>query len=302
MKKVLSLFAMVWLTLSANAADPAHVRVLSIGNSFSLDAFSYVPFLMDELAPGTQVDFGILYIGGCRLKRHDENLQGVKADYDFYQYHAGADKWVSRKGVSIQEGMAAEDWDIVILQQQSADSRYYSTYQPYLDHLIDYIHTDKPKAKIAWLLTQAYGEGFGDLKGMVSDEMWARTDEASERVMKETGVNILIPAGTAIQNARYTSLDRFGKFGHLVHDGYHLQEGVAAYIEGLVATRSLLAAYGVDVDVQQSRIKVTHDWWKGKNTPQPHGEPEEATDEEWTIARQCAQWALDTPWSLTIKE
>lgn len=302
MKKILSLLVTFWLAISVFAADPTHVRVLSIGNSFSLDAFAYVPFLMEELAPGTQVDFGVLYIGGCRLVRHDENLKGAKAEYDFHQFHAGADKWVCRKGVSIQEGMAAENWDIIILQQQSADSRYYSTYQPYLDHLIDYIHTDKPKAKIAWLLTQAYGEGYKELKGMTSDEMWARTDEASERVMKETGVNILIPAGTAIQNARYTPLDRFGKFGHLVNDGYHLQEGVAAYIEGLVATHSLLKAYGVDVDVKQSQIQVTHDWWKGKNTPQPNGEPEEAKEEDWKMARQCAQWALDAPWRLTIVE
>jgi len=295
---------MVALMTSATAwaADAPHVRVLSIGNSFSRDAFSYVPFLIEELVPGAEVDFGILYIGGCRLSRHYDNLVGEKPAYEFDRYHTGDGHWSMTKDVSIQQGLASEDWDIIILQQQSGDSRYYYTYQPYLNDLLAYIHSQKPQATLAWLLTQAYGTGHKPLGDMSSDEMWARTDEASQRVLDETLVNLLIPAGTAIQNARYTILDHFGKAQHLTCDGYHLHEGIPPLIEGLVTVERIMSVYGVDVDVEKSQLKITQEWWEDKKTPQPNGKPEEATDEEYSIARRCAKWALEHPYQITVVE
>lgn len=302
MKRIKAMLMAFLITLTAFAADPVHVRVLSIGNSFSRDAFSYVPFLIEEMVPGAQVDFGILYIGGCRLKLHYENLAGQKPAYEFDVYQTRTGHWTMERDVSIQQGLARQDWDIIVLQQQSADSRYYDTYQPWLNQLLDSIGRLKPRATTAWLLTQAYGTGFGPLGDMPTDEMWARTDEASQRVMDETSVSLLIPAGTAIQNARYTVLDRLGKAGHLVNDGFHLQEGIPPLIEGLVTTHVIMKHYGIDVDVQKSRLKITPEWRSERQTPQPNGEPEEATDEEYRLARLCAQWALDAPWQLTVVE
>ena len=59
--------------LWAQQEQTPKVRVLSIGNSFSRDAFSYVPFIIEDLVPGVQVDSGIMYIGGCSLERHWNN-------------------------------------------------------------------------------------------------------------------------------------------------------------------------------------------------------------------------------------
>ena len=303
MKKHLFAFVLCLASaLSAFSSEPLRVRVLSIGNSFSRDAFAYVPFLIEELAPGTEVDFGILYIGGCSLERHYNNLVGEKPDYTFDTYKTGTDHWNQEKNVTLQQGVAREPWDIIILQQQSGRSRYYDTYQPFLDNLLEYLSQVKPQATTAWLLTQAYGTGFKSLDGMSSDEMWARVDAASQRVMEETSIKLLIPGGTAIQNARFTSLDRLGKAGHLVYDGFHLQEGIPSLIEGLVSTQVFLKHYGVEVDVESSRLKVTPEWREARRTPEPHGEPEEASDAEYALARRSAKWALESPWQLRVVE
>ncbi len=303
MKKYLLTLALCLLSaVSTFSAEPLRVRVLSIGNSFSCDAFAYVPFLIEELVPNTEVDFGILYIGGCSLERHYNNLVDEKPDYLFHIYKAGAGKWDQVKDATLQFGVEYEDWDIIILQQQSGRSRYYDTYQPYLNNLLEYLAQAKPNATTAWLLTQAYGTGYKGLDGMTSDEMWARVDASSQRAFEETSIQLLIPAGTAIQNARYTSLDRLGKTGHLVHDGFHLQEGIPALIEGLVTTQVILKHFGVDVDVEKSRLKITPEWREERRTPQPHGEPEEATDEEYILARRSAKWALESPWQLRVVE
>ena len=171
MKKAVSLFFSFCFTLSIIAADAVRVRVLSIGNSFSRDAFSYVPFVIEELVPGAEVDFGILYIGGCSLQRHYENLVGVKPAYEFDFYTTRNGYWTLERNYSIQKGVSLQDWDIVIFQQQSAASRYYDTYQPYLNELLDYLQAAKPLATPAWLMTQAYGTGHKPLGDMSSDEM-----------------------------------------------------------------------------------------------------------------------------------
>ena len=108
--------------------------------------------------------------------------------------------------------------------------------------------------------------------------------------------------GTAIQNARYTALDRFGKAGHLVYDGYHLHEGIAPFIEGLCVAQVVMKHYGVEVDVQKSRLRITPEWRKERRTPEPHGEPEEAIEEDYATAMRCAKWALESPWQLTVVE
>jgi hypothetical protein len=151
-------------------------------------------------------------------------------------------------------------------------------------------------------MTQAYGTGFKRLKDMSTDEMWARVNAASQQALEQTSIELMIPAGTAIQNARYTVLDRLGKAGHLVNDGYHLHEGIPPLIEGLVATQVIMKHFGVDVDVQKSQLKITPEWREERHTPQPNGQPEEASDEEYAIARRCAQWAIDAPWQLTVIE
>jgi hypothetical protein len=288
--------------LWAQQESTPKVRVLSIGNSFSRDAFSYVPFIIEDLVPGVEVDWGIMYIGGCSLEKHWNNWVEQKPDYQFDRFRTGDAHWGLQKNVTLQQALGAGEWDIIILQQQSARSRYYDTYQPYLDQLLEVLQKACPNATPAWLMTQAYGTGYERLGEMSSDEMWARINVTSQRVMDETRTRLLIPAGTAIQNARYTALDRFGKAGHLVYDGYHLHEGIAPFIEGLCVAQVVMRHYGVEVDVQKSRLRITPEWRKERRTPEPHGEPEEATEEDYATAMRCAKWALESPWQLTVVE
>ena len=60
--------------------------------------------------------------------------------------------------------------------------------------------------------------------------------------------------------------------------------------------------YGKEVDVEKSQLVVTPEWRKERNTPQPNGEPEEASEEEYRLARQCVKWAIESPWMLKTVE
>ena len=60
--------------------------------------------------------------------------------------------------------------------------------------------------------------------------------------------------------------------------------------------------YGVDVDVEKSRLRITPEWRKERRTPEPHGEPEPATEEDYSLAYRSVKWALAYPWQLTVIE
>ena len=101
-------------------------------------------------------------------------------------------------------------------------SGVYYTYQPYLNELIAYVKQKAPKAKIIFHQTWAYAQtsnhdGFRKY-GNSQATMFSSILGAAKQALKDAPIDILVPAGTAIQNARTSSLG-----DNLNRDGYHLQ-------------------------------------------------------------------------------
>lgn len=114
------------------------LNILSIGNSFSQDA---VTKLHDIALSGcVAINITNLYIGGCSLEMHWENIIN---DADAYAYELnGAD---TNKRISIKNALIEKPWDYVTLQQVSYLSINYTTYMPYIRNLSDYIKTYAPR-------------------------------------------------------------------------------------------------------------------------------------------------------------
>ena len=126
--------------------------ILSIGNSFSQDAQRY----LHRIARADKVELNTfnLYIGGCPLSLHYQNILSEERRYTLEMNGSSTGFYVSLK-----EALLNRDWDIVTIQQVSAQSPYYDTYQPYLDKLAEYIRLFVPKAKIVVHQTWAYEQG-----------------------------------------------------------------------------------------------------------------------------------------------
>ena len=145
------------------------MKILSIGNSFSHDAQRYI----HEIAEKNQMSLDTynLYIGGCSLSRHYRNMLSETKAYGLEMNGKS-----TGFNVSLKEALLNRDWDVVTLQQASADSINYSTYQPYLDKLAEYVRLCVPKAKIVFHQTWAYEDGSSRLtellKYKTSKEMY----------------------------------------------------------------------------------------------------------------------------------
>ena len=125
------------------------MNILSIGNSFSKDAHRYLHQI--ATADGSNLHCFNLYIGGCPLSYHYRNMHSEERNYALEMNGTS-----TGFKVSLKEALLNRDWDIITVQQVSAQSPNYETYQPYLDGLVEYIKRLVPKAKIDVHQTWAY--------------------------------------------------------------------------------------------------------------------------------------------------
>ncbi len=216
------------------------IRILCVGNSFSWDAVE------QELVPlcdakGVQVEVHNLYYGGCSLEQHAEFLMRDTAAYSHrvctnHRHSVGAresyiphlQKRVIKDTVSLREALREGEYDIISLQQASHFSGVRSSYEPWLDMLVDTVRAYQPKAKIYWMQTWAYSQdathpAYPTYHNSQA-EMWDSI-QACTKLIKLP----LIPCGAAIQYGRETKLgDTFCR------DGYHLNYTYGRYTAACV--------------------------------------------------------------------
>ncbi|MGI6233604.1 MAG: DUF4886 domain-containing protein [Prevotella sp.] len=241
MKKIFRLLLILCCILSTGAVAQEPVKILAIGNSFSEDA---VEQNLNELAAaaGFRTLIGNLYIGGCSLERHYGNAAFDIPDYR-YRKVMPDNKTVQADKVTLEHALKDEKWDYVSLQQASHFSGLWSTYEPYLHELVKYVHQLAPQAKIVWHQTWAYAKnsdhsGFKNY-GRDQKRMYQSIMKCAKRAVKSEKIDIVVPSGTAIQNARTTFIG-----DNMNRDGYHLNLVYGRYT---AACTWLEAIFGVSV-------------------------------------------------------
>ncbi len=241
MKKILAFFLSVILVLGlcacggepeAPATEPPatnaattvkSLKILAIGNSFSVDAMQHL-YTVAKAEGVEEIVLGNLYIGGCTLDKHAANAVSGAKDYKYYKNTTG--EWLTTPMASLLDGVKDEDWDIITMQQGSPKSGIAEEYQPYLNELVAFVNRNKtnPDAKLYWHMTWAY-QGDSDHKafsdyGNDQKTMYLGIVNAVQQAVEPAGVfEKVLPVGTAIQNART------GFVGDtLTRDGFHLSD------------------------------------------------------------------------------
>lgn len=204
----------------AQPVQPKTIKVLAIGNSFSQDAIEQYLYEL-AAADSLQIVIGNLYYGGCSLRQHCAFL---KDDIHAYQYRkiTGGIK-VDTPNTSLREALADESWDYVSFQQVSQDSGLPESYKPYLDELMAFVRQNvRPDTKFIFHMTWAYASdsnhgGFQNYNKSQA-EMYRAIVATAKEIAGNDKFHILIPSGTAIQNARTSKIG-----DKLCRDGFHLQ-------------------------------------------------------------------------------
>lgn len=286
---------------SNKIGESKKLNVLSIGNSYSRDCLSHVPYLLKNISANVEVCIGLLYYGGCSLQQHYDFVTNNNNVYEYCQFNPEEDKWSSIvSGKTIEYALQQKNWDIILFQQKSSDSIDYSTCQPYLNNLINWLYNRLGyNFRTGWIETHAYATGYSGLSSLeiTSDEMAIKSAETSKLVLENTVVDFILPYGMAIQNARHTSLDSYAN--HLTYEGTHLNEGIATLIAGYTIAECLADRMGLQKSILGDPLRPTTEWQTEQNIPQPHGSVVGITNSNCFLGQRCAIMAIKNPYNIT---
>lgn len=252
---------------------PDTLKILAIGNSFSEDAIENNLWeLLD--AAGIPAVVANLYIGGCTLERHYNN---IVADAPEYRYRKVVDgKTAERWGVRISDALREEQWTHVSLQQASGVSGFYATYDPYLTELIKYVKGFCSPQFIfhqTWAYSKDSDHGAFPMYGKDQMNMYNFIMNAVREALKDhPEISIVVPSGTAIQNARTSFLG-----DSMNRDGFHLDFSYGRYTAACTWFAALTG------------LRASDNSWK----------PEKVDLETARVCRKAADLAFDQPFKVS---
>ena len=233
-----------------------------------------------------------IYIGGCVLDTHWQNAQANAPAYRFGLERQGWFDGDSYKNWTMEQAIKYADWDFITFQQGSSASGDPSSFAN-LQNLMNYVYdiaTDEannpnanPNVKFVWHQTWAYQQGTtaAHFSKYNFDQMTMYNAIVScmQNFVLNKDFVAIIPNGTAIQNARTSSIgDTFKRDEH-----NHLTYGAGRFIASMNLVSVLT---GIDVS--------TISW---KPTDSGFNYPLSAT--EINICKESVTNAIADPFAIT---
>ena len=267
------------------------LRVLAIGNSYTHDNTLYLRRILK--AAGVPEDSYCVYVAiaaGASLAYWEQRYQQNAIDS---LWRVGGTMSIPITKGTLRD-LLHQEWDVIVMQQYSGDAPDYDTYQPYLTTLATAARQlcTNSDMVLAWNLVHSYTTGYSE-KISNSELRWLCNAMAASEVMEHDGFDILIPTGTAIQNARNTALNTTHE---LTRDGTHLSYGVGCYVAACTWAETLFSpAYGFTVVGNSSTIEqqpqeelTFDDGWMP------------VTEQNRELCQYCAYNACLSPYQLTL--
>lgn len=288
MKKLLFLLVAWFMAMGVEAQTQPTLRVLAIGNSFSEDA---VEQYLWELGREAGVNFviGNAYRGGWSLAAHWKDASTRAADTEYRKVVDGKRINIGKR--TLRDIITDEPWDVITFQQLSQQAGRQGSFEPSLSLMIGYVRALAlvDSVRLGFHQTWAYAQD-SDHRGFALYDrnqylMYANIVAAVEEAVHEhkDDLSFYIPSGTAIQNARTSSLVGSGVGEgqpvnrELTRDGYHLNYTLGRYI---AACTWLEALTGVNPEGLNYR-------------------PKGVTQEQAAIAQRAAHAAVLVPMAVT---
>ena len=252
------------------------LKILFVGNSFAVDTMEHAANIAHSFGV-SKVKFGTLFVGGCSIEMHYNHAVEDCAAYTYYVNEG--DGWSSTPEYKISDAVKSDDWDWIAIQHGTKGTARYTSCECYekLAPLVDYLKALAPThTKIAFNLTWL-GEStrqhheiisYGGNMALMRENLVKVT---KEMVLSLPSIDLLVPTGTAIENARTSNI------GLLTRDCYHLSVDKGRFIAGLAFISTIT---GIDA----SKIEWT---------------PDNVDEYAWRVAIESVKNAQKYPFNIT---
>ena len=304
------------------------LKVLSIGNSGHQDMLTYVPFIMQNVAPELDLTLGITYVSGATIDRQIELFDTDEAVISFDLCRPRASSWTIKANQTMKQCLLAEDWDVIMVGQASTyqmDFANYSGIPELLDKVATYVGTDHDDykghpVKFGYLGPQVRLAN-NNMVIIVTPDSYPDYMDAVQQALDAYPLEFAIMGGTAVENARGTSLAQYGDAviytdsthtevaitGQMNYDYAHMQEGIGCMVGSYCSVLGLLELAGIynrsifGEGTRPDLAWLTSRNIPGKNPASPQSESDVVgiSDENCRIAQKCAVMAHKKPFEVS---
>lgn len=222
--------------------NPESLKILTFGHSFVVDSMEYMDELLNR-AGIKNVTFANLKIGNCSLQtylEHVENAGNTKGGSDkilyYKRYYNGSKVTTLETNKTVIDALCDEDWDIVVMQTSLQYEGFYSMICQPLNDMMDYVRTtcmgENGKAPVFawhmfWAMSPKYeNANLFDPYERDSEQNYAANVQAAREVMRNHGIELVIPTGTMVQTIRHSSMNNSY---YMTRDWYHMDIGAGRY-------------------------------------------------------------------------
>ena len=269
----------------------ASLRILFIGNSFTMDAVTHLPGICDA-AGAADITMAHCYYGGRTLPEFYTDR--TFANNELYYANPGAATFTRFDNkASIKSVAESGRWDVLTIQEHTGNYRAWSwndKEKEAIQNLIDYVASTQTKApKVFYIMSQAYSDMSRISSGSQPYITWS--DQAgmykvicdqAKKVLAETAVDEVIATGTMLQNLRTSSLNNYND---LTRDGYHMDYGISRYGAACTVFEKIVTPI-TGITLEGNTFRYSED-----------GIP--VTDSNAPVARKAAHHAVEKPFEVT---
>ncbi|MFD2741976.1 MULTISPECIES: DUF4886 domain-containing protein [Sphingobacterium] len=202
------------------------LRILFISNSYAVDTTRDINRFIDASnIPASNIAVFVAFQSGGSLNDWWSNFQN---NSNVSLERRGGTLSIGEESGSINS-ILSKHWDVIVFQQASLYSTNFATYSnvsKIINHARKYCTNQK--VCFAWNSIWSYADSYATKPTGL--ERLNLTLEASKKVFNEIGIDIIIPTGVAIQNARLVTDPIVDGGNGLTRDGTHLAFGTGTYI------------------------------------------------------------------------
>jgi hypothetical protein len=294
----------------ANRFEDEGIKLLVYGSSFTYSTLGLLPAIMQEIAPDRRIILGICYQSGATIQTHITNWNNSTAYPEYSEYDSNIGHWINAaNSVTGPQALARHEWDYVGIQQASryaTGEANYTALETFADiisqnagHPISFLYNLIQALNAGATFPEQYTQPTGREK---SDAMFEDMAAYAQRALNDKIISAVIPGGTAVQNARTTSLDSIGAGGDLAEDNLgHLQNGIATLIPAYAAAYKLCEIMGIKPKMFSIPLSPTDAWLAEYllYTRTEHGTCMGVTEANKLIAQKCAMMAIKHPFEIS---
>lgn len=254
--------------LQENATNDGVLKILAIGDAFAVDSIHLLREVYAAEKPDQKVILGCAYLNACTLSEHVAYMNDNANVYRFYEIADNGSRKLT-DGNTLAEIMQAENWDVVILQQGSAESGNVDTYGNDMTKLRTFAKNNLGYApKYGWNMTWSYPTRV-DANSVIFDQYGSQeamfnaiASAVKAKIFTNTNYTYVMPVGLAVQNARTYYTERTD----MHRDAYGYLNDLSRLMAAYVWYCELEAVTLADVKLTVIPETLTRSWSDAGNT------------------------------------